>query len=326
MPLIVALLLVMSGWGVTACDSSSDSGSTSDVDANMDADTEESGGGDTESGTGGSRDYTTPVFDDFSVTTLDYRELSASGQITTLTLDFYEPQGDTSVARPLLLFVTGGGFDQPTNHFNPYAEAFAYLGYTSAILGFRPKGGAAVKNTVNGISDMRAAIRFFRDDAAGENKYRVSPDDIYPVGHSSGAFAVLIHSYVTRSEEVSGSFGDAMLGSDVFDDFPTESSTRACVAFSGALPFIDAVEATDPPCLHLYGDRDFISPDSGMSLAYGVEVHGSNVICKRATSLGLPSRLYVQTNGDHFSIVSMNCTSCVDEMIDFMAGRLSKNL
>ena len=50
--------------------------------------------------------------------------------------------------------------------------------------------------------DAKAAVRYFRADAAGNNTYRIDPEEIYMGGSSAGGFIALHHAYLDEESEI----------------------------------------------------------------------------------------------------------------------------
>ena len=98
----------------------------------------------------------------------------------TLMLDVYEPTGDTASQRPLIIMAHGGSFISGSktedNVVPQTCRAFAARGYVCAGINYRlgqvfeMLDSTNAKNVViRAISDGKAAVRFFRKDAATTN-------------------------------------------------------------------------------------------------------------------------------------------------------------
>ena len=94
-------------------------------------------------GSGGER-YLDLVFDDVDVTSgIVYRHTSdAAGTGVDLTLDVYQPAGDTEEQRPVVVWLRGGWFGGAAGpDMGAYAEAFARRGYVSVTMTYRQRPG-----------------------------------------------------------------------------------------------------------------------------------------------------------------------------------------
>lgn len=126
---------------------------------------------------------------------------------TTLLLDVYQPHGDTNAMRPLLIMAHGGSFIGGTrtddNVCTQLCDSFAMRGYVTASIDYRLTSSfnmldssKAITEVLQALSDGKAAIRFFRQDAATTNTYRINPDRIFVGGNSAGAVLYMHQIYV----------------------------------------------------------------------------------------------------------------------------------
>ena len=143
--------------------------------------------------------YRMPVFDDVEVTSgVVFRSTTdASGAAVDLTLDVYEPAGDTADERPVVVWLAGGWFRPgQAPAMQAYAEAFARRGYVSVTMGYRARPGLVCCPTddIEGVTaavadataDAAAGVRWLRDHA---DEYGIDPDAIAVGGAQGGAAA-----------------------------------------------------------------------------------------------------------------------------------------
>ncbi|RZK96827.1 MAG: alpha/beta hydrolase, partial [Hymenobacter sp.] len=174
------------------------------------------------------------------------------GAAQTLTMDIYQPAGDTVKRRPLIIFAHQGGF-LTGSKTDPYMVAIctrmARLGYVAASIDYRlgfPLTGFAqpadtpgvAQASIRGMQDMRAAVRFFRNDAATAKNYRVHSNYIVVGGSSAGAFMALQTGYLDKASEVPAYVGLAALGGleGSGGNAAYSSAVAAVLNLSGALP------------------------------------------------------------------------------------------
>ncbi|RYY20076.1 MAG: hypothetical protein EOO36_04295, partial [Cytophagaceae bacterium] len=174
--------------------------------------------------------YYQPVFANVTVTSNVVYGSALPLTSTTpqqLLLDIYQPTGDTVKRRPLIIFAHGGGFIVGTKT-DAYPVAFctrlARLGYVVASIEYRlgfPITGfpgpltdtaGIAQAAIRGGHDMKAAVRFFRQDAATGKTYRVYSSYIIAAGSSAGAFAALETGYLDKASEVPAYVNLAALG------------------------------------------------------------------------------------------------------------------
>ncbi|NML65939.1 carboxylesterase family protein [Hymenobacter sp. RP-2-7] len=256
--------------------------------------------------------YYQPVFASASVTR-DVAYGSATtyaGATQTLLMDVYQPAGDTVQRRPLIIFAHGGGFIAGTKA-DAYPVAFctrlARLGYVVASieyrLGYAATGFGAAADTakiaaaaLRGGFDMKAAVRYFRQDAAGPKTYRIQPSYVVAAGSSAGAFAALETGYLDKASEVPSYLDLAALGGiEGNSGSPGYSSAVAAVInLSGATESPSIIEAGNAPLCSAHGTADTTVPYfQGRigSLLPPKYVYGSGRLNPRAASLGITNVL-----------------------------------
>ena len=182
------------------------------------------------------------------------------GVLETLAMDVYQPQGDTLSARPLVIFIHGGGFvggDKGTSQFVTLWQEFAKRGYVTASINYRLDTVMVSRAIVNAMHDARAAVRYFRKNAT---HYCLDTARIAIGGGSAGAYTSLSVAYVDKASELqqlSGT-GDVEGRSG---NLGYSSRVRACLDYWGALLDTAAIEtANDPPVLIIHGTEDNTVP------------------------------------------------------------------
>lgn len=195
------------------------------------------------------------------------------GATQNLRMDVYEPSGDASTDRPLLVFAHGGSFISGSKtQLKDLCEAYAKKGYVVASIGYRLINDLTINDSVAfsegvvlAIADMRAAIRYLRNDAQTENNYRVDPNLIFAGGVSAGAIManhvayldsddMAIPDYLLEHINTHGGFeGDT-------NDLTTSSEVSGVISFSGSL-FRDAwITSDEPPLFMVHEELDPVVP------------------------------------------------------------------
>ena len=240
------------------------------------------------------------------------------GNTQTLRMDIYQPAGDVSPERPVIIFAHQGGFivgSRTDAYMIKVCTQFAKLGYVTASidyrLGFQLTGLRAPADTpqvaqaaIRGMQDLRAAVRFFRADAAGANLYRASASRIAVGGSSAGAFAALEVGYLDKASEVPAYVGLTALGgiegssgNPGFNSFPL-----AVLNLSGATEQPSAIEAGNAPLYSAHGTADATVPylqgrvGSFLPPKY---VYGSGRLNPYATSIWVPNQLRTLRGAGH---------------------------
>jgi LPXTG-motif cell wall-anchored protein len=148
----------------------------------------------------GQKRYRDPVFDDVEVAEdLPYRTApTPAGPPVTLTVDIYQPAGDTATLRPALVWLPGGWFGDPDADVAPaYAEAFARRGYVVAVMNYRQRPELCCPfNDAPGLTaafldahqDAVAGVAWLRAHA---EEYRIDTRAIAAAGSEAGAATAL---------------------------------------------------------------------------------------------------------------------------------------
>ena len=263
--------------------------------------------------------YQTDVFTNVDVTSnIQYgSNVDLNSNTVNLMLDFYEPQGDTASQRPLVIFAHGGSFIGGTKtdpELVYFATELAKKGYACASITYRLAGSAfdllaeetTVKVVFNAIQDGKAAIRFFRQDAATTNNYKIDTNQIFIGGTSAGAILGINLTYVdnitdlpaqwqTWANEVGGIEGNS--GNPGYC-----SRSNGTFGFAGAIADTNWIDADDAPW---YGSH--AQNDQTVKYGYGkplngtnpVNLYGSSLMALRLNNQGIYYQFDSYTGGDH---------------------------
>ncbi len=251
--------------------------------------------------------YYQPIFPNVTATlnVVYGSAVNSAGQTQQLVMDVYQPTGDVLLRRPLIIFAHQGGFVTGTRN-EAYMVAictrFARLGYVTASIDYRLIDPVTVftnfdtvaiaKGALRGGQDMKAAIRYFRNDAATTNTYRIQSQYIAVGGASAGAFMALQTGYLDKLSEIPAYVDAAALGGVEGTGGNPGYSSRplAVINLSGATENASLIEANDPPLCSLHGTNDAVVPygrgrvGSNLPPKY---VWGSAVLHPRTTQLGI---------------------------------------
>ena len=207
------------------------------------------------------------------------------GTYNALTLDIYEPEGDTETKRAAIIWIHGGSFyagdksQYGKNGNLGAAPEYAKRGYVSIPINYRlqnhpvvpasPDIGAA---TQQAKYDAMAAVRWVRAHA---NEYRIDPNRIIVGGSSAGAWTSLYVAYDTGNVGTSGNPGIA-------------SNVAAAVSFAGGMSPGDRELITrgEPPAIFLHGANDTVVP-IGLPTA----------VFNQLQSLNIPSEFHTYPGG-----------------------------
>lgn len=155
---------------------------------------------------------------------------------TDLYMDVYQPGGaaDPMPSRPLIVFMHTGSYipafinESPTGSRNDSATAemcrqFARRGYVVANIDYRMgwnpqslsvdvRKGTLLQAVYRSIQDAKAAVRFFKADAAGANVYKIDSTRIILGGQGTGGYIAL--NYVALHDTAQLQISKFKSGSD----------------------------------------------------------------------------------------------------------------
>ncbi len=249
----------------------------------------------------------------------------------TLKLDFYEPAGDAAVQRPLLILAFGGSFvSGQRQDLDDLCQAFARKGYATATIDYRlVQPGAFGVNyalvynrpdlladeIVRAAADLKAAVRYFRHDAATDKVYRIDPTKVFVGGFSAGAITALQVAYTDNVTENSDAGIQAAYqkngGLEGNTDFPAPASLlpaynatglAGVVNIAGGVNDLNIVSAGNPPLYSAQGTADEVVPyDCGPVYGSSYRLCGSHQLQAQATQVGLANQLHPVAGGNHSS-------------------------
>lgn len=273
--------------------------------------------------------YNLDVFDEVDVTTVKYGENMNFNdtELEELMVDIFEPVGDEQEMRPLIIWAFGGSFVSGNRgNMASYAESAAKKGFVGASIDYRivdpfvtgiPDSVLGLDIAVKATHDMKAAVRFFRQDAATSNTYRIDPDQIYVGGLSAGGIVALTVGMVTEDDIVWDNVREAMDAngglegtSGDAENLTYSSAVNGVINLSGALYNLDWLDATDPPLVAIHGNNDTtVKYDCGFANVGGFDIIrmcGSGAIEEKANAIGHNSTVLTVEGGGHTDIYSVS--------------------
>ncbi|MCB0531637.1 MAG: carboxylesterase family protein [Lewinellaceae bacterium] len=264
--------------------------------------------------------YKQDQFQTVKKTTLPYATaISHTGQSITLSMDVYEPDGDTCSQRPVIVMEHGGSFIFGNkSDMAKWCQLLARKGYVAASIQYRlypifqlgfPDSTDIMDTAMKAVGDMKAAVRFFREDATTDNMFRADTTHIFIGGYSAGAVAALhaaflddadvlpafLQSILTANGGLNGNSGNAANQSH-------SSAISAVINMSGGLYRRAWINSEEVPMSSIHGTADATVPyESGLAanLAY---LEGSGVLHPQALSVGNWSYLETVPGGGHTDI------------------------
>ncbi|HRP38957.1 MAG TPA: alpha/beta hydrolase fold domain-containing protein [Chitinophagales bacterium] len=258
----------------------------------------------------GSGRYIDDVFSNVDTVSVVY---STTNQMMTI----YQPQGDTASQRPVIIFAHGGSFiggDRTEGTVTALAKNFAKRGYVTASIDYRLGGildmtqaGTAYNVVIKAISDGKAAVRYFRQDAAGANTYRINPNLIYGGGNSAGAVLFVHLGYIDSVNEVTNNAIKTALnnngGFEGNSGNPGYSSKiNAIVNLAGGINDTSWISPGNVPMVSFHGDADAVVPYYCANAQNGmtpVTLCGTGAMQPRILHLGIDNDVLIFPGDGH---------------------------
>lgn len=236
----------------------------------------------------------------------------------SLSMDVYQPVGDTMSARPLIILAHGGSFIAGTRTdditVDSLCRRFAARGYVTASIDYRlgslfdmvGDSSLAIDIVIKAISDGKAAIRYFVKDRATTNAYKIDTNNIYVGGNSAGAVLYMHVGYLNDISECPSYIATAMTANGGFegnsgnDGYTTRR--KAVINLAGALNMTSFVDAGDIPSVNVQGSADATVPyNCGYPLSGTVHVNlcGLGQLESAYTTAGVYHMSKVYTGDGH---------------------------
>lgn len=251
-------------------------------------------------------------------TTLDIlygNNYTFAGTNQDLYLDFFEPSGDVATERPLIILAFGGSFvGGAKEDLHDICAYYSSKGYTAATIDYRlydgpffplPDSVDITDVVIKAVGDMKAAIRFFKEDAANANLYKIDTNLIFVGGISAGAIVAdhvgLLQDYNTIQPYIQTILNNngGWTGNSSTNTQHTDN-VAGVINFSGALKWASYVDANDPPIFSVHDDQDGTVPygtgQASIASVPLIKMQGSYEIDLAANAVGSYSELITIPN------------------------------
>jgi len=256
--------------------------------------------------------YAQVVFDQVTVTKgIKFGEgTTIGGNFQELYMDVYEPFNDNADTRPVVILAFGGSFiGGEREDLDWLCEEYARRGYVAVTIDYRlydllliplPTEIEITEVVIKSISDMRAAIRHLRQDAATANIFKIDPELIFVGGISAGSITASHTAFLDSSDILSPEISaliDANGGfeGNTSDNYQYSSEVQGLVNYSGGLAEASWVDSDDPSFISFHDDNDQIVPYSdGFASIFGFDIifmYGSKACSDQADDVGLYNEL-----------------------------------
>lgn len=269
--------------------------------------------------------------------------------LDTLKMDIYQPMGDTASNRPMVILMHPGSFlpkglntlpfgDRKDSAIVEMCTQFAKRGFVAVASSYRAgwnptstdqdvRSGTIITANVLGSYDAKNCIKYFRQDAAADNTYRIDPTKITLGGTNTGGYvAIAADNFDEPSDLTLLKFLNSQTGMPYIDTLlhgnfdgvggsvnnvqyeGIDGSPNLILNMGGASGDTSIHNASDAPIVSICGRNDPLTPDSvGVVVVSGaggvvpvIEVHGGLVTSRYLTTLGINS-VFASVTGDPYT-------------------------
>jgi para-nitrobenzyl esterase len=276
-----------------------------------------------------------------STTGIQYgQNTTVGGASQDLLMDVYDAQGDTASRRIPIILAAGGAFSNGSRaDLQLLAEDYASRGYVVFAIDIRPfdltLGGSTTEAQMldwlfGAATDIKAALRFIKQETASSNPYGINPNIIFTGGVGTGAMAAMHAAMVGPNDNVGAAFQAAVDANGGWEGNSNnitgfDSSVRGVVSYSGALVEEDWLDADDPLFLAFHDTGDPEVPfDSGTFSPGGnaspLTVDGNGALAERAEDLFIYHDLISSNRNSHVSYLdgAARRSTTADATADFI--------
>jgi acetyl esterase/lipase len=259
--------------------------------------------------------YRDKVFTAVTETTVVY------SSVYNLRADVFTPAGDAAVDRPIVILAHGGGFFSGNrNNFETryWAMELAKRGYVTVSISYRLAltaldmldSAKAISQVIKGVSDGRAAVRFFRQSASQGNPFGIDPNKLFVGGTSAGAVLFVQQAYLRDTVEAEPHiryFLDINGGLDGNSgNAGVSDAVMGVINLAGGIYNTAYISPGEAPIWSVHGDADQTVPygcdDVFQSFSGGanlINLCGSGEVHAAAVAAGVPSALWTLVGQDH---------------------------
>jgi poly(3-hydroxybutyrate) depolymerase len=242
--------------------------------------------------------YKDLIFADVTQTKdLSYSPNDSTDKKKIRLFDLYQPVGDKSTGRPLIIWMHGGGFKFGTKDakgIQLWSKTFAQRGYVCAAIRYTLSKKFPIfnfdelkKSCYYAVLDAKQAVAYFREHY---KEYNIDPDKIILAGNSAGGMIALDAAYSTNAELAKFA--------GVADENAADNErlqVAGVINLWGGMFDLNWLKNARIPIVSIYGSTDgTVAPTHKNAPLYGgQDVHSA------ADALGLPNELKVFEGYSH---------------------------
>lgn len=264
------------------------------------------------------------VYTDVEVTTVKYGEaINVLGNTQELMLDVYLATNNQLALRPLLILIHGGGFisgDKNSAELSFLARKFAKRGYVVASVNYRLGDFSSTlfdefffEAWMTGLHDVKAAYRFFLKDQETDNEYKISPQEVFVGGTSSGGILALHLAYLNNINQLTNAqknwlqnIGGELDGASGNPGYCLQP--KGVFAISGAMQDTAWIQSNDVPVYAIHAQGDGVMPfvSGGPYNPQLMPFYGGASMYQRTKNIGVINGFFSYPDNSHPAIVTGN--------------------
>jgi acetyl esterase/lipase len=220
---------------------------------------------------------------------LSYGIADSTKKDKSRSFDLYQPAGDSSTGRPMIIWMHGGGFkfgSKRATGIELWSETFSKRGYVCAAINYSLSKHNPIfnfdellKSTYYAVQDARAAVEYFRKNY---KLYNIDPDKIILAGNSSGGMIALQAAYSNNYQlaKLAG-LPDTVAGAKI----TIIPKVAAVINYWGGIFDLNWLKNGHVPIVSVHGSKDGIVPLTHKD----APLYGSLAIHEKADELKIPN-------------------------------------
>ncbi len=213
-------------------------------------------------------------------------------------LDLYQPENDTSISRPLIIWIHGGGFKfgkKSSRGIPLWSRQFAQRGYVCAAVNYRLSRKPTLSNRevlmsacFDAVEDIEKAVDFFKRNHA---LYRIDTNRIILGGNSAGGMVSLQAVYGDVRLLHAATNNNATPSDIIFNS----QRIAAVINFWGGIFDSSWLKNANIPIVSVLGNKDRLVPPDNPETG----ICGGIIIHRYADVLRIPNSLKIYTGYAH---------------------------
>ena len=282
--------------------------------------------------------FTDRIFDDVERTSnIVFGQAPRQDGTQILEMDIYTPVGDSETQRPVLILAFGGGFTSGFRRdllITTIANEFAQRGFVTASIDYRlleetPTTQDEVEiGIIEAMHDMKAAVRFMREDALGANIYGTRPDAVFVGGVSAGAIMASFSGALDNDDVVTEAVGDFLAANNGLDgnsstNTEISSDVQAIFSLSGAVTDPNWIDERTAPIYAAHEEFDTVVPCRFSMASSGAFLAGGCDMVEGTSNAGVAAELFlVEGSDNHIGYSLFEYIDIFEEAAAFLATQI----